>query len=299
MSEPAAIAGTPVPPKGSPLAAGKDAGWWTAELRRSAKSWKDYRDRAKKVVERYRDERDQADGLMTGTKKFAILYSNTETLGPAIYSQVPQPDIRRRWQDKDPVARVSATVLQRATQYCVESYDFNSVLDACKLDYLLPGFAVARAKYKPYINRQAKKDEQGNAVMGDDKQPAYDESLVWQEAGSEYVPWDCFLMSRSKTYERVWWVAFGDDLTRDEAEQQFGVDVASKLQYGRKQEPGETEDMEQTARVWEVWCKRGVAGSWWPKACRSGSRIPRLIPCAWSSSSPTPAPSGPSPPTRR
>lgn len=233
----------------SPLANKKSAAWWKTELERSGKSWKDYRDKARKVIERYRNERKEAESA----KRFNILYSNTETLGPAIYSQAPVPDIRRRWQDKDPVGRLAALVLQRATQFCVESYDFDAVLDNCKKDYLLPGFAVARLKYKPYFKKGKQKDEKTG------KEVETDQELIYQEAQGEYVSWDRFRMSRSRQYERVWWVAFGDDLTKDEVGSTFGEKIAEDLTYNRREDTDDEDkkEHEPTVRIWEVWCKRG------------------------------------------
>jgi hypothetical protein len=111
------------------------------------------------------------------------------------------PDIRRRWQDKDPVGRIGRADPAARGQYCLESYDFNGVLKRCNLDYLLPGFAVARVVYKPYSRARASRTAE----------------KIYEEVGTKYVPWDMFAMSRSKTYENVWWAAFAEDLTKDEA----------------------------------------------------------------------------------
>lgn len=218
------------------LSAGHDAAWWAKEISRSWSAWKDARKRGEDVIKRYKDERESAE---EDVKRFNILFSNVETLKPAMYSQVPVPDIRRRWQDKDPVGRIGATVLQRATTYCLESYDFHSVLKRVRDDCLLPGFAVARAKYKPYT--------QGEGAEA---------RIVWHEALAEYVPWDRFLMSRAKVYERVWWAAVAEDLDRAEVEAQFGKDVALSMSYsGKDGSPGDDEE-DGKARIWEVWNKR-------------------------------------------
>jgi hypothetical protein len=125
-----------------------------------------------------------------------------------------------------------------------------------------PGFAVARVKYKPYFKKTPKKAEpssEGAPVEGEEPaKPAeqFTEELIYQEVATEYVGWDFFCMSRSRNYDRVWYVAFGDDLTKDEVRAQFGEDIAAELPYGRKEE-GETDEREPTTRVWEVWCKRG------------------------------------------
>jgi hypothetical protein len=54
--------------------------------RRSRTHWKDYRDDAYEVLERYRDERDRVEQCV----RFNILYSNTETLKPAVYAQIAE-----------------------------------------------------------------------------------------------------------------------------------------------------------------------------------------------------------------
>lgn len=237
--KPAAQPDAPTPDKAKKGGAnGKSAEWWKKEVSRSMKDWKETRDKGKKVIERYRDERGAQEGKK---KRFNILFSNVETLKPAIYSQVPVPDIRRRWQDKDPVGRMAALILQRAVSYCLESYDFHGVLKRCNLDYLLPGFAVARVMYKPYFKGEGK-----------------DQEKIYEEVATKYVAWDMFAMSRSKIYENVWWAATAEDLTKDEARAQFGDKVAEALTYGRRdeEETGGLVDADGKVRVWEIWCKR-------------------------------------------
>jgi hypothetical protein len=260
------LAETKKKPDDLKLSGGKGADWWVAEVSKSRQGWRDYRAKGNKVIARYRNKREQPEN---NRKRFNILYSNTETLGPAIYGQVPVPDIRRRWADKDPVGRLSAQILQRATQFCMDAYDFDSVLKASRQDYLLPGFAVARVKYKPYIKQTPKKGEDGAEMKGKDGKPVFDEELIYQEAQTEYVPWDRFIMSRSRQYSRVWYVGFADDLTKDEVEAQFGAEVAGSITYNRREEgtSGDGEKHESTARIWEIWCKRGrgrfmVAEGW-------------------------------------
>ena len=158
------------------LGMGKSADWWLQEIARSQKSWSTYRERARKVIERFRDERDSA---MQG-KRFNMLYSNTETLRAAIYSRVPNPDVRRRFLDRDPVGRVAAEVLQRSLAYATDAYDCDAVLSACNEDFVLPGFAVAWVRYRPYFATQ-------DGI----------ETLAYQEVADEYVSWDAFTMSRT------------------------------------------------------------------------------------------------------
>ena len=226
------------------LGMGKSADWWLQEIARSQKSWSTYRERAHKVIERFRDERDSAMMTIQG-KRFNMLYSNTETLRAAIYSRVPNPDVRRRFLDRDPVGRVAAEVLQRSLAYATDAYDCDAVLSACNEDFVLPGFAVAWVRYRPYFATQ-------DGI----------ETLAYQEVADEYVSWDAFTMSRSRQWERVWWVAKYEDLSREEIETTFGKAMAEKVKMTRGadgatlKEGNQADDELKSARVWEVWCKR-------------------------------------------
>lgn len=117
-------------------------------VRRSKES--KWRTRAKKVVERFRDDRDLVDENQT---KFNILWANTEVMKPAIFARMPVADVRRRYLTRDPVARTAAMILERALSYCMDSYDFKDTLDRAEEDYLLPGRGQAIVCYKPYFKQ--------------------------------------------------------------------------------------------------------------------------------------------------
>src|SRR4051812_25960603 len=70
--------------------------------------------RVEKIIKRYRDERntDGDDGA-----RFNILHSNVQTLIPATFSKLPQPDVSRRFRDNDPVGRVASLILERALDF--------------------------------------------------------------------------------------------------------------------------------------------------------------------------------------
>lgn len=226
--------------KPAPKKSVKSSDWWRKEIARSiGGKWKEYRERAQKVVERYRDERDM---LQVGTSKvkFNILYANVETLRPAVYSHVPSPDVRRRFSQADPVGRIASDVLQKGLSFGSEK-DLGPTLSGCVQDYTLPGFATARVKYVPKFGK-------GDEIL-DESCPA------------EHVGWDCFAMSRSRSWERVWWVAFREDLTKDEYIEAFGEKStdAAAFTYSEEKDRGggaEGEDGNGKARVWEVWDRR-------------------------------------------
>jgi len=127
---------------------------WLKTIAKQRDKEKTWRTASVKVVDRYRDERETAHDSDT---HFNMLWANTETLKPSIFSRMPIADVRRRHTQKDPVGRCAAEILERSLSYCIEQPDFEDVLDRCLEDYLLPGRGQSRVGYEPTIEKQQKR----------------------------------------------------------------------------------------------------------------------------------------------
>ena len=77
---------------------------WCAEIKAAEKAQKKWVDRGQKIEKIYADERDMNTAR---ARRFNILYSNVETLRPAVYMQTPKAKAVRRYRDRDPVARLA------------------------------------------------------------------------------------------------------------------------------------------------------------------------------------------------
>ena len=250
---------------------------WLRELAAADQHEKDWRERAEKIVKLYRDEREKSNEKDAGgsnTRRYNILYANTEVLKGAMYSQCPSPDVRRRWLEKDAAARIAALVLNRALIASLDKMkdgeDFDSAMKDSVFDMIVPGRAVARVKYVPTINRfeqrvevpkpargvalpkDVQKDEQGLFRM----EPV--EEVVYECAETEYVEWAMFRYSPAKRWRKVRWVAFGDLLTRDDLVTQFGEEIGRAVEM--KWMPKGVEDNPENAifkraLVWTIWNK--------------------------------------------
>ncbi|MCF1582224.1 hypothetical protein, partial [Escherichia coli] len=87
-------------------------------------------------VKRYRDQR----GLSDSARKYNILWSNVQTLAPAVYAKKPQAQVQRRFKDADPVGRCASQILERALQFEIDHYsDYDSTIRNDVLDRLLAG----------------------------------------------------------------------------------------------------------------------------------------------------------------
>lgn len=226
---------------------GKITTSWLRELSLSSQHEDKWRKRAKKVIDRYRDEEADEDSRKS---RFNILFSNTEVLRGVIYQKAPIPDVRRRFLDKDQAGREAAQVLQRALSYCADSYDFDGVMAGVVEDYLLPGRGQAKIKYIPTFAPMT--DEAGQPVMDDKGEPA--QQVVYETVETEYVEWEMFRMSPAKRWAKVRWVAFGELLTRDELKDQFG-DKGKRCTLDWKPKEEESDDMFKRALVWSIWDK--------------------------------------------
>src|SRR5690348_12833699 len=125
----------------------KDLTFWCDHIDKYEKEFEKWENRSKKIIKRFRDDREN-----NNTKaQYNILWSNVQTLSPAIYANPPKPSIDRRYQDDDDLGLTAARVLERATAYYVQHDDCDDVLRQCVLDRLLPGRGTAWVRYVPTI----------------------------------------------------------------------------------------------------------------------------------------------------
>ena len=82
----------------------------------------DWTARSKRIITRYKDERPALPDQVID-RKFAILWSNIQTLGPAVYARTPEPVVTRRYKDSDPVGRYASEVLERGISYSMGGRD--------------------------------------------------------------------------------------------------------------------------------------------------------------------------------
>lgn len=155
--------------------------YWMAQEAIAEKEESAWVKQARKIVQRYRDERPQSDATQTLRKdasRFNILWSNVQTLLPTLYARTPKAEVERRFRDADPPARLAATLLERCLAYSCdpgdeEKSDFDLTMEAVVEDRLLPGRGVARVFYVPYYRDVVPATGEGEpAATGYDENPA-------------------------------------------------------------------------------------------------------------------------------
>ena len=207
---------------------------WLDAIALAGKEESDWRDCAADALAAYKGEvKDKA----RAQRRFNILFSNVETIAPAVYNSVPTPDVRRRFSDDDPVGRTAAQVLERALSSSVDGYGFDQIMRRSVKDTLITGRGVVRVRYEPTMA---------------------DGALIYERVGCESVYWADFRRGPARTWESVPWVAFRHFLTREELERlnpKIGatIDLDARLQGVEDKDGQPPAQIFQRATVWEIW----------------------------------------------
>ncbi len=233
------------------------------------RDYKKWQQRVKKIIDRYRDENRSAnDGSQK--VKFNILWSNVQTLVPATFSKVPQPDVSRRFRDNDPVGRVAALLLERALDYEIQHYpDYSASMRQCVFDRFLGGRGTAWVRYEPHF-RAGDLPTDGVEVSEDIDAPG--EELDYECSPVDYVAWEDFGHSAARTWEevtKVWRCVY---MYEDAVRERFGEDWAKKIPYDSspREKDGSTykggDRTPKQAKIYEVWNKQTKTACWISKS---------------------------------
>ena len=243
---------------------------WLAEIAARGEDAKEkaWIARGKKVVRRYRDERE----LMAEGSRFNILWSNVETILPATYARTPKADVTRRNKDADPISRTAAEILERALQYELSEYpDFDEAMKQAIKDRLLPGRGVAWVRFEEYeVDRpetaEAPQDQAQTAQLDAAATPAAPDVL--ERACVDYVYWEDFVTGEARAWADVPWVARRAYMTRKAGIARFGAgfrDVPltrAPIGVDEGNEKSGAADEAKKAEVWEIWDKTTEAVYW-------------------------------------
>lgn len=246
-------------------------GWharWMVELEAADDAQEAWREKGRKVQERFRDERDEMSASITRLNLFT---ANIQTQRAMLYGRIPSADVSRKFGDPmDDVGRVAGEILERVLNNDIER-DGDGYKDAVGYaldDRLLPGLGVCRVRYTVETEEIEHAPKMGETVGPDgipttvELAPGYvEERKVEEDAETDYVGWEDFRWSPCRVWSECRWVAFRVWMTREDLIARFGEDIGrgipldSSGTYAEKKEGKEDSDPWGRAEIWEIWCK--------------------------------------------
>lgn len=243
---------------------------WKAVIATYDREFKKWDARADKILKRYRDEnRANKDG----SAKFNVLWSNVNTLVPAVFAKIPKPDVSRRFRDSDPVGRVASLILERALEYETEHYpDYYATMRQSVYDRFLGGRGTAWVRYEPHFRaKELNQPTDGEEITEDVDEPQ--EELDYECSPVDYVHWKDFGHSVARTWEevsQVWrWVYMKGPAKIE----RFGEELAAKIptdappkEWRNRQEMGSDAEPEDGSFICELWDKTTKKAFWFSKS---------------------------------
>jgi hypothetical protein len=255
---------------------------WYNCIAQYERTFKEWEGRADKIVKRYRDE---SRSRNNPNAKFNILWSNVQTITPAVFARLPRPDVSRRFRDNDPIGRVASMMLERALEYEIEHYgDYASAMKQAVQDRLLGGRGTAWVRYEPHIVGQAAGMGEGAPDDGfqvtEDTDEAETEGGIYREdqerieyecAPVDYVYWRDFGMTVARTWEEVTAVWRKVYMERPALVERFGEELGGKIPLDTKPETSKSfnEKMGEGSRealIYEIWDKTSGQVIWISKS---------------------------------
>ena len=247
---------------------------WLGTIRAYDKEFEPWARRVEKILKRYKDERRKTTG--EANSRFNILWSNVQTLVPATFARLPQPDVTRRFSDRDPVGRVASLILERALDYEIQHYsDYRATLRADVFDRFLGGRGTAWARYEPHVRAASLQQPiDGTQVSEDETSPASSETLDYECAPVDYVHWRDFGHTVARTWEEVPAVWRRVYMSRAACVERFGekgakipLDASPEdLKQAERENPELAE--QRRAAVYEIWDKSKKEALWLSKSMK-------------------------------
>jgi hypothetical protein len=258
----------------------KEGKRWIERIDASAKLEKAWIDDAEKACVAYTGEKSTGDGRGLD---FNILFSNVETIVPAIINSPPQPDIRRRFADDDPVAKDGSELLERAIRIQVDDSRLQIEMEGGAQDAFLAGRGIVRLRFKADVEGEVDHEELhelaadvagedsgdsgyersgdvpegsglGNLSLDEREQAASQPTVRNERITFEAVSWRDYRHGPAKRWEDRPWEAYRHAMPMEDLTD--FADVALTNAQAVPEDKLAAGDTDNDVVIWEVWCRK-------------------------------------------
>lgn len=231
---------------------------WTQEIENASRNESDWRKEATKYFNIYKDEQKVLTDTGEEGSRYNVFWSNTQTLRPLVFSNLPDPNVTRRFLDKDENARLLSEMMERSMSYFLEETDASNNFSKSRDDWLVGGRGITRVIFDPPEVVKVEKE-----AVSEEGEVEFDEELDLdtKKVRLEYVDWQDLRISPEKVWEDVRWIAFRHKMNREQLIEQFGakgkdvnLNCSSLVKEGGEFNSNDREnELFKLAEVWEVW----------------------------------------------
>jgi hypothetical protein len=251
---------------------------WYKTIMSYERQYKRWEARADRIVKKYKDD-SRYD--RNPNARFNILWSNVQTIQPAIFARLPRPDVSRRFRDNDPIGRVASMMLERALEFEIEHYgDYKSAMNNSVLDRLLGGRGVAWVRYEPHfaVDEPGEPDDGFQVTEDSDESETPEgeanenpERIEYECAPVDYVHWKEFGHTPgARTWEEVTCVWRKVYMSRPALVERFGEELGYKIPLDTKPADDKNSykpvDGVYEAVIYEIWDKETGKVLWISKS---------------------------------
>ncbi len=249
---------------------------WLNNISDYDKQFSEWLARTKRIIDRYKDERSTTSG-QSDSCRYNILWSNVQTLMPAVYARLPKPDVSRRFSDNDPVGRVASLMLERALEFEIEHYpDYRAAMKNSVFDRFMGGRGVSWVRYEPHFRAAQEGVPEDGVQITDNSDEAEapqspQEEMDYECCPVDYVHWRDFGHVVARTWEEVPAVWRKVYMTRPALIERFGDELGSKIPLDTMPEEVKKSTMSfgegsYQACIYEIWDKASDKAIWLSKS---------------------------------
>ena len=273
--------------------------YWKNEIGRAEERSKRFNEAAEESIRVYNAQKQI--GILNDTeRRINVWWYCVNTLLPAYYSSTPKAEVTLRKRAGGMIDELSAVILERNIQYNMDvCFPFDAVGYNAALQFLLTGRAVLWARYDAEIEDEELEIalfDDGSGNLLDDKGQPYTGEVgevkegpgglklvkVQTEGKSEeyaildVVQYNDYFCSDARNETEVEWRARRAYLTRKQAEDLFGADIAADLHYDAFPDKDKKDwnrgenNSEGKAEVYEIWCEETYKVYWLHKPSEKG-----------------------------
>lgn len=220
--------------------------FWKNQIKAAEAYRKRFIDEGESIMKRFRN-----DDIDIVDDPYPILYSNTETLLPVVYSNPPKAEARAKDMG-DVASRLTAEMIEDTLNYFINTKDFDSIARKAVYDFLLPGLGQIRPLYASDIGTEE--------IILDDGE-TQEEKVLFERIDFQHIHWKDYIYPPCACWDDVNWFAIRSYVTYDQIVEDWGREKADYLSYAPLDEnninkqPQNQDNTTLKAVIYEIWDK--------------------------------------------